>query len=218
MPTYPHGPRLLEGAIVAVRDPVPVPTLVTFQYNPETVKRSLQPQMAGGEEGQRSLMVRYTGAPVETIDLEVFIDATDQLEAGNPLATNVGIYPQLSLLETLVYPASLEVIANDVLLALGTLEVAPLAAPLTLFVWGPNRVLPVRLNTLAISEELFDTNLNPLRATVSLNMRALSYSDLAVASKGYNLFLAYQVTKEAMATLGLANSLGSSLGVDNSRF
>ncbi len=218
MPTYPHGPRLLKGAIVAVRDLIPVPTLITFQYNPETVKRSLQPQLAGGEEGQRSLMVRYTGAPVETIDLEVFIDATDQLEASNPLTTTLGIYPQLSLLETLVYPVSLEVIANDVLLALGTLEVAPLAAPLTLFVWGPNRVLPVRLNTLSISEELFDTNLNPIRATVSLNMRALSYSDLALATKGYNLFMAYQIAKESMAAIGLANSASSAVGLDNTRF
>lgn len=218
MPTYPRGPRLLKGAIVAISELIPVPTLVTFQYNPETVKRSLQPQMAGGEEGQRSLMVRYTGAPVETIDLEVFIDATDQLEASNPLATSVGIYPQLSLLETLVYPASLQVIANDALLALGTLEVAPLAAPLTLFVWGPNRVLPVSLNTVSISEELFDTNLNPIRATVSLNMRALSYSDLAVATKGYSLFMAYQMSKEAMAAIGLANALNSTIGVDNSRF
>ena len=218
MPTYPHGPRLLKGAIVTIRELIPAPTLIAFQYNPEAVKRSLQPQMAGGEEGQRSQSVRYTGAPVETIELEVFIEATDQLEAGYPLATNVGIYPQLSLLETLVYPASQDVITNDALLALGTLEVAPLAAPLTLFVWGPNRVLPMRLNSLSISEELFDTNLNPIRATVSLSMRALSYSDLALTSKGYSLFLAYQMAKESMAALGLTNSTGSAIGVSNARF
>jgi hypothetical protein len=218
MPTYPHSPRLLKGAIVAVRELIPVPTLITFQYNPETVKRSLQPQLAGGEEGQRSQMIRYTGAPVETIDLEVYIDAIDQLEASNPVAVNAGIYPQLALLETLVYPASLDVIVNDALLALGTLEVAPLAAPLMLFVWGPNRVLPVRMNTLSISEELFDTNLNPIRATVTLGMRALSYSDLALASKGYSLFMAYQMAKESMAALGLTNSSGSALGVTNTRF
>jgi hypothetical protein len=218
MPTYPRGPRLLKGAIVAVSDTGPQLTTIALQYNPETVKRSLQPQMAGGEEGQRSQIVRYTGAPVETFDLEVFIDATDQLERGDINAARSGIHPQLSLLETLVYPTSQQVIQNDALLALGTLEVAPLAAPLTLFVWGPNRVLPVRLNSLSVSEDLFDTNLNPIRATVTLNMRALSYSDLAPSTKGYNLFLAYQQVKEAMATQAITKNPSALIGVDINRF
>jgi hypothetical protein len=107
---------------------------------------------------------------------------------------------------------------NDALLASGSLEIAPLAAPLTLFVWGPNRVLPVRLNTLSISEELFDTTLNPIRATVSLNMRALSYSDLSPNTRGYNLFMVYQQGKEAMATLGISNAPNANIGVDVNRF
>ncbi len=205
MPTYPHGPRLLKGAIVTVSN-FGSQTTIAFQYNPETVKRSLQPQMAGGDEGQRSQVVRYTDAPVETIDVEIMIDASDQLEQGDPGTLQAGIYPQLSLLELLTYPSSQQVILNTALLETGTLEVAPLSAPLALFMWGPNRVLPVRLNTLSISEELFDPNLNPLRATVSLNMRALSYSDLAPLSQGYNLFLAYQQTKEAMAMQALSRS------------
>lgn len=218
MPTYPPGPRLLKGAIVALTESRPQPTTIAFQYNPETVKRSLQPQLVGGDEGQRSQAVRYTGAPVETIDLEVSIDAIDQLEYGDANAARTGIYPQLSLLEILTYPTSQQVIQNDLLLATGTLEVVPLTAPLTLFVWGPNRVLPVRLNTLSVSEELFDTQLNPIRATVSLTMRALSYSDLAQTTKGYNLFLAYQQTKEAMAAQGLSPQTNSVIGVEVNRF
>jgi Contractile injection system tube protein len=198
MPTYPHGPRLQKGSIVTVGSFGALAT-IAFQYNPETIKRSLQPQMAGGDEGQRSQAVRYTDAPVETIDVEITIDASDQLERGE---SRSGIYPQLSLLELLTYPGSQQIIQNTILLETGTLEVAPLAAPLTLFMWGPHRVLPVRLNSLNISEELFDPNLNPLRATVALNMRALSYSDLAPYTQGYNLFLAYQQTKEAMAGQG----------------
>ena len=208
MPTYPHGPRLQKGAIVTVGSFGTLAT-IAFQYNPETIKRSLQPQQAGGDEGQRSQLVRYTDAPVETIDVEITIDASDQLERGDSSATQAGIYPQLSLLELLTYPTSQQIIQNTALLELGTLEVAPMAAPLTLFMWGPNRVLPVRLNTLNISEELFDPQLNPLRATISLNMRALSYSDLAPMTQGYNLFLAYQQTKEAMA--GQVSSAGSGL-------
>ena len=218
MPTYPTGPRLLKGAIVAISDESPQPRTVTLQYNPETVKRSLQAQVAGGDEGQRSQIVRFIGAPVETFDLEVSIDVIDQLEKGNNNAVNNGIYPQLALLETLVYPPSAQVKQNDSLLASGTLEIAPLAAPLTLFVWGPNRVLPVRLNSLSISEELFYTSLNPIRATVSLNMRALSYSDLNVNTRGYNLFMVYQQGKEAMAALGISNAPNANIGVDVNRF
>lgn len=218
MPTYPTGPRLLKGAIVAISDDSPQPRTVTLQYNPETVKRSLQAQTAGGDEGQRSQIVRFIGAPIETFDLEVSIDAIDQLEKGNNNAVNNGIYPQLALLETLVYPPSAQVKQNDALLASGTLEIAPLVAPLTLFVWGANRVLPVRLNSLSISEELFDTTLNPIRATVSLNMRALSYSDLNVNTRGYNLFMVYQQGKEAMASLGISNAPNANIGVDVNRF
>lgn len=218
MPTYPTGPRLLKGAIVAISDDSPQPRTITLQYNPESVKRSLQAQTAGGDEGQRSQIVRFIGAPVETFDLEVSIDAVDQLERGDNNAVNNGIYPQLALLETLVYPFSTQVKQNDALLASGSLEIAPLAAPLTLFVWGPNRVLPVRLNTLSISEELFDTTLNPIRATVSLNMRALSYSDLSPNTRGYNLFMVYQQGKEAMATLGISNAPNANIGVDVNRF
>ncbi len=218
MPTYPRGPRLLKGAIVVVSDLGSLPQVVAFQYNPETVKRSLQPQTAGGDEGQRSQIVRYTSAPIETIELEVYIDAIDSLEGNDNEAVTTGIYPRLSLLETLVYPQLQQVLQNDALLATGTMEIMPLAAPLTLFVWGPHRVLPVRLTSVSVSEELFDPNLNPIRATVSLSLRALSYSDLAQNTKGYHLFTVYQQAKEALATQGRAESQNAPIGVNASQF
>ncbi len=217
MPTYSHGPKLLKGAIVAIDATTHRQAIVAFQYNPESVKRSLQPQMAGGDQGQQSQLVRYTGAPIETIDLEITIDAVDQLERGEATTTNVGIYPQLSLLELLAYPASQRVIQNAALLQTGTLEVAPLAAPLALLIWGANRVLPIRLNSVSVSEEMFDPQLNPLHATVSLSLRALSYSDLDSSTQGYNLFLAYQQTKEALAQRITTGDASQSLGVDVSR-
>ncbi len=220
MPTYSHGPRLLKGAIVVVSDSNSQPQTIAFQYNPETVRRSLQAQTAGGEgdQGNRSQIVRFVGAPVETIELEVYMDVIDQMERNDGQAIQNGIYPQLALLELLAYPTSQQVIQNDTLLASGVLEVAPLAAPLALFVWGAKRVLPVRLTSLTITEETFEPNLNPIRATISLSMRALSYSDLLPGTKGYNLFMAYQQTKESLAALGLTGSAGSPLGVDTSRF
>jgi hypothetical protein len=217
MPTYSQGPRLLKGAIVAIDPAGGGRSTIVFQYNPETLKRSLEPQLAGGESGQRSQSVRYTGAPVETIDLEVSIDAVDQLEEGQGAALQQGIHPQLAALETLLYPHSDQVEQNGRLLDQGSIEIPPYVAPLTLFVWGGNRVLPVSLTRYSISEEMFDTRLNPIRATVTLGLRALTYSDVDKSHPAYHLFLAYQQTKETMARRGVTGSPNELVGVDVSR-
>ena len=206
MTTFPLSPRLLKGALVAVSLGNPVPSVIAFQYNPETLTRRLQAQ-AAGDGGDRSEAMRLTGAPVETIDLEVEIDATDQLESTGGVATSMGIYPQLSALEMLIYPTSASVIANTVALALGTIEVLPTTAPFTLFVWGPKRVLPVRVEDFSITEEAYDTSLNPIRAAVSLGLRVLSYNDLTLTHPGYAVFLAHQVVKETMSAVGSVGSL-----------
>jgi hypothetical protein len=104
------------------------------------------------------------------------------------------------------------VIANTVLLALGTIEVIPPMAPLTIFVWGPKRALPVKLTEFTITEEAYDQGLNPIRAKVSLGLRVLSYSDLPLSHPGYALFLAHQVAKEVMATIGSSGSLADVAG------
>jgi hypothetical protein len=217
MPTYSQGPRLLKGAIVAIDPATSGRSTIVFQYNPETVKRSLEPQLAGAEGGQRSQALRYTGAPVETIDLEVSIDAVDQLEAGQGAALQQGIHPQLAALETLLYPHSGQVEQNGRLLDQGSIEIAPYVAPLTLFIWGGNRVLPVSLTRYSISEELFDNQLNPIRATVTLGLRALSYSDVDKSHQAYHLFLAYQQAKESMAQQGVTSNPNELVGVDVSR-
>jgi hypothetical protein len=126
----------------------------------------------------------------------------------------MGIYPQLSALEMLIYPKSSLVIANNTLAALGTIELIGPQAPLTLFIWGLKRVVPVRITALNIAEEAYDTQLNPIRARVGLSLRVLSYTDLQVSDPAYTLFLAYQVAKETMATLGSVQSLNSVLGSD----
>jgi hypothetical protein len=212
MTTFPRSPRLLKGAIVAVDPANPLASVIMFQYNPATLTRSLEPQIEGGAGADRAEAPRLKGAPVESISLEVEIDATDQLETGAGPAVSLGIYPQLSALEMLIYPKSSIVIANTVLLALGTIELVPTMAPLTLFIWGPKRIVPVRLTNLSITEEAFDVQLNPIRATVSLGLRVLSYNDLPPTHPGYHLFLAHQVVKEAMAVIGTGNSLDAVIG------
>ena len=208
--TYPGTPlsypRLIRGALLGFDPALPVPSVIIFQYNPDSLTRTLQAQM-GAEGGDRSEQLRLKGAPTETIKLDIEVDATDQLEKAEATAKELGIYPQLSALEMLVYPKSTLVIANTILLALGTIEIIPPTAPLTIFVWGPKRALPVKLSEFSITEEAHDLNLNPIRAKVSLGLRVLSYSDLPLAHPGYSLFLAHQVTKEAMARIGASGSL-----------
>ena len=212
MTTFPGSPRLLRGAIVGIDPLNPLASVIIFQYNPDTLTRTLQPQTIGGDGGERSEALRLKGPPAEDIKLDVEIDAADQLERANPVATSMGIYPQLSALEMLIYPKSALVIANTALLAVGTIEVIPPMAPFTLFIWGPKRVLPVRLTQFSITEEAYDTDLNPIRAKVSLGLRVLSYNDLPLTHPGYGLFLAHQVMKEAMATVGSIGGIGGLAG------
>ncbi len=212
MTTFPRSPRLLKGAIVAVSPLNPLASVTAFQYNPATLTRNLDVQMAGGEGAERVEALRFKGAPKESISLEIELDATDQLETAAPPAVAFGIHPQLAALEMLVYPASATVIANTILSALGTIEIVPPTAPLTLFIWGPKRIVPVRITSFSITEEAFDVNLNPIQARVSLGMQVLSYNDLLVESPGHHLFLAHQVAKESMAALGGGANLASVIG------
>jgi hypothetical protein len=214
MSSFPGSPRLLKGAIIGVDPFNPLASVVVFQYNPDKLTRTLQVQAAGGDSGGFSEALRLKGAPVETIKVDVEIDATDQLETADSNATSLGLFPQLSALEMLAYPKSALVIANTVLLALGTIEVIPPTGPLVLFVWGLKRVLPVRLTEFSITEEAYDVNLNPIRAQVSLGLRVLSYNDVPLVHPAYALFLTHQVIKEKMATIASFNNTRGAIGGD----
>lgn len=212
MTAFPRAPRLLKGAIIAIPAGVPVPSVIPFQYNPDTLTRRLQAN-AAGNDGAAGEALRLKGPPQETINLSIEIDATDALEAANPITVVAGIHPALAQLELLLYPSSALAIANEVLSHLGVIEIVPAEAPLTLFAWGVGRVLPVRITELSIEEEAFDPLLNPIRAKVGLGMRVLTYQDLGMASVGGALFMAHQVAKEVMGSLsGVAGAaqLGAS--------
>jgi Contractile injection system tube protein len=209
MTTFPGSPKLIKGALVAYRGDTP-PEVIAFQYNPETLSRTLEAQTVSAE-GAEAEALRLTGAPVEQIKVEALLDAADQLEKGDPGAVADGIHPQLALLELLIYPESRHVRLNATLLSLGTIEVIPPQGPYLLFVWGKKRVLPVRLTEFSVTEEFHDPDLNPVRAKVSLGLRVLSYNDLPRNHPGYALFMNHQVSKEALAKKSPA---GGDVGVD----
>ena len=212
MTTFPRAPKLLKGAIVAIDPLNPLASVIIFQYNPKQLSRQVQAR-TGGQEGAQAEALRLAGPPTETITIsELDLDASDQLEKGDPVAQSMGIYPQLSALEMLLYPKSAMVIANTVLLAAGTIEVIQPEAPLTLFIWGIKRVLPVRLTSFTINEVQYDPQLNHTVANLNLTMNVLSYNDFPVTHPGYYLFLSHQVVKETMAVIGSVGNLSAVAG------
>ena len=206
MPTYSRAPQLTKGAIVGLDPLNPLASIIIFQYNPHTLTRTVRPRNAGTSSNKADSF-KLAGAPQETISVTVEVDAADQLEVGDGLTENLGIYPQLSALEMLLYPKSAYVVATTVMAALGTIEVIPPAPPMTLFIWGIKRVVPVLINDLSITEKNHDSGLNPILADVSLNMQVQTYSDLSMTHPGYYVFLTHQVVKEVMATISSANNL-----------
>jgi hypothetical protein len=211
MTEFPRSPKVLKGAIVGVDIFNPLASVVVFQYNPEQLTRSLEPQYSdsGGARGEA---LRLGGPPRESISATINIDVIDQLQEGSATAGALGLYPQLSALEMLIYPKSALVIANTVLLASGTIEVVPPAAPLTLFIYGWQRVVPVKMTSLSISEVAHDPQLNPIRATADISMQVMTYNDLPLEHPGYWTFMAHQVVKETMAVIGSVSNIGAVLG------
>lgn len=213
MTGFSRSPRTLKGGIVLIDARTSaVHRVITLQYNPDSITRSLQTQGAT-DGGDQSEALRLKGPPVETIKLDAELDLSDQLEfpEANATAARVGLQPQLAALETIVYPLATQLQSNNVLAQSGRLEIIPMEAPLTLFVWSSHRILPVRITDLSVTEEAFDPLLNPIRAKVSLGFRVLSVTDLGFSHKGGNLYMAYHLQKErfaAMNALGALSALG----------
>lgn len=215
MSGFPGSPRILKGGIVLIDpDSSAVLRVIALQYNPDSITRSLQVQAISADGGDRSEVLRLKGPPVETIKLEAEIDATDQLEfpERNPVSAQSGVFAQLAALEIMIYPTSGQLNTNDMLSQIGTLEIIPMETPLALFVWSQTRILPVRVTELSITEEAFDTALNPIRAKVSLGLRVLSVNDVPSGHKAASLFMSYLQNKERLAGMAPAMPL-SALGI-----
>jgi hypothetical protein len=212
------SPRVIKGGLVVI-DPATgaVRRTIALQYNPDTITRSYQVQGVGGEGGsERAQPFRLKGPAIESIRVEAEIDATDALEQPDQNANTVrfGIAPQLAALEALVHPTTAELETLGGLSRSGTLEILPPEAPLVLFVWSANRVVPVRVTEFSITEEAFDPQLNPLRAKVSLGLRVMTTDDLGFDHRGAGVFLSYLRTRESLASKTGSATL-QSIGLNN---
>lgn len=210
MSAFPGSPRLLKGGIALLNPSTgSVQSLLPLQYNPDTLTRSFKIKGVGAESGDHIEALRLTGPPAETIKVEAEIDATDQLEAGDDQTIQSGLHSILAALEMMVYPSSAHLISNNAKASAGTLEIMPAETSLTVFIFGPRRIVPVRITEFSITEEAFDPNLNPIRAKISLGMTVLTVDDLGFDQKGGGMFLAYLQAKEQFAAQNKPGTFGA---------
>ena len=212
---FPRSPQILKGALVAYESQFlgSIPNLVIFQYNPQTVTRTLteQTESGNGSGGKKSPREAYQvkGPPKEKISLTVMLDAADQLESpeSNPDVVLTGLHPVLASLELLLYPPSLNVISNMTLAKLGSREITAQDAPMILLVWGPGRAVPVRITGFTVTEKAFDQLLNPILAEVRLDMDVMTYLDLEPKSLGHGASVAHHIAKEVLARTNVVGTL-----------
>jgi len=210
--------HFLRGALIEYGTDLigPIPNIVIFQFNPESLSRTLRvpPRPTGPTQRETTQAGERT---MESISFKAHFSAADQLKDDKFLARTFGVGPQLAALEKMVNPSSkiagligqaLDAIGG----ALGGGNDAPTQLvprekyPKIIFIWGLTRVLPVTMDSMRISELEYDTLLNPIRAEVDIDLTVNTVdgcSDDALA-KGA---LEYStIAKEAQAILNLANT------------
>ena len=196
---FPSRPKTTKGAIIALRpdskDEIMdsnIPAFI-FQYNPENLTRTISSPNGEGislEEEKK----RVINSIAELINLSLELDANDKLEQSNQQIDYVknGLHPALAALESIMHSQS------------KTENSTPTVA---LFIWGPNRIVPVWLDSLKITEETFDPNLNPIRVRIELNMRVLDLSELRIDSSEYAICASYLDHRRMFARLYSENEI-----------
>jgi hypothetical protein len=198
-------PKTLKGAMVSI-SLTSLPSLVLFQYNPESLTRTLTPRRSDSDDFEwrgGSASIAIAGPPRESIRFTLELDATDGLDEQNPIAVTTGVATGLAALEVMIAPSKLLVLAEVVAQKLGVIDTLPTAPPVTLLFLGPARILPVRIDSLSVTEEAFDPFLNPIRARVDVELTVLGPDDLEDSSPAYFWALNYStIVKEALALIG----------------
>jgi hypothetical protein len=197
---YSRTPKLLKGAIIQFSAPllIPIPNIVVFQYNPESLARTLAPwapppdkEAPDPPEKEQEKRAQPVD-PEETFNVVLELDATDALEFPDthPVAVLSGVADRVAALEMLCYPTGESILGG----LLGSLSasidiggfsasigggakaevVQPKKVPVVLFFWGPGRIVPVRITSFSVEEQAFSPLLYPLRAKVNIGMKVLT--------------------------------------------
>jgi hypothetical protein len=228
----------LRGALIAFTEtfPLPIPNVVIFQYNPETMTHgwtmaTTAPAAAPGAAGQHVSQLAVSGPPVESFTFSLVMDSNDTIADANPVSAGLaeisGVYSRLAALEMLLFPLPPPGggLIGSVSSALGITAAAPTRSvpsgdlPLVLFVWGPGRIVPVRVTSFSVTEKLYDSLLlNPTHAEAQIGLRVLAANELsdltdimkpvAQAASTYS-----QKLREALALANLVNAADSIVGM-----
>jgi len=211
--------RLLRGALIEYGSDFlgPIPNVVIFQFNPESLTRTIQ--IPARPTGVTARETSQAGEPpVEKVTVNALFSAADALNARNVLAQQFGVGPQLAALEKMVYPggklsgligAAIDAI-GDALSGGGGGATRPVPRepqPRILFIWGRTRIVPVVIESMTITEQQYDFRLNPVEAQVSIGLAVVPPSQCSsdVIGKGAMEFT--KLAKEAQAILNLANTV-----------
>jgi hypothetical protein len=210
-----NQPKLLKGAFVDSNLLAFPPLIVPFQFNPDimTRKKSSQvrtPRTRAGREDQTPKNesmgeAQTTLTSPETLTFDIRLDATDALDAGDPIAGELGVLPALSALELMILPRSQSVFAGLLGLSANFGFGNRYTTPVLIFIWGRQRIYPVRLTDLSIQEMEYNPVLNPTRVTASVSIQVIG---------GNNPFYLFtEAQRELLAALNLANApdLGRSI-------
>jgi hypothetical protein len=232
---------LLKGALVEFMPtflPIPLPNVIVFQYNPETMVHTWsQPEAASSPGTETSNPLAVKGMPGETFGFTLAMDANDEIADGSAptaaIAEVSGVYSRLAALEMLLYPTGGggSGLVGAVSAAIGsalsgassgpTRTVPQSVMPVTLFIWGVGRIVPVRVTGLTITEKLYDVALNPTHAEAQITLRVLTPAELVAASSDDDVLgnlatIAYTYTltlRQALALANLANAAESIIGM-----
>lgn len=235
--------KYMKGALVSFTQSFigAVPNVIIFQFNPETITHTWSAASGGapsdpvaGRNPQAS-----KGIPGETFGFTLAMDANDMIADGNVVSATLagisGVYTRLAALEMLQYPlngsgpsltgsvsASISASGVNVSASLGLSSsqqtVPRLEVPTVLFIWGPQRIVPVRLTGLTINEKIYDANLNPTHAEAQVTLRVLTPDELIAVSEPMksvaNIAYSYTIAlRQVQALANLGDSAASIIGM-----
>lgn len=215
-------PFLMRGAMIEYGSGFmgPIPNVVIFQFNPESLARTIQ--IPARPSGAAARETTQAGEPsIEKISFKAQFSAADGMGTGNVLARTMGVGPRLAALEKMVHPASkLGGLLGAALDAIGDAlglggdsgdeprQVIPREKyPRILFIWGPFRVLPVVIESMTITELQYDFLLNPIQADVQIGLAVNPIDSCSDDTVGKGALEYSNLAKDAQAMLNLANTV-----------
>ena len=219
---YSRSPKIAKGALVQLLPDIigVIPNIIVFQYNPETITRTLTPwdpfAVDQTQRGSQAPTVQPFEVQETFANFKIELDATDDLEDGKDIAGATGIETRLAALRKLTQ-ASQGLIGDLIesaksLVGAGEDEARrPTVAPI-LLVLGPRIILPVRAKSFSVEETLFSPSYYPLHATVTMELEVLT-PDVFRCSQdvtGKIAVAAYNFTRlqeDAAALLNVANNV-----------